>query len=91
MMGIQETFLTEDTHEVRYGLCQKNLTWHTGSRGISGFHEKSRADIECLQGFSVNDECTQILVYRLISVDLVVVFAYLPQDQAPTGWKLCGI
>ena len=48
-----------------------------------------------MQGFSINDECAQVLVYRIISVDLVIGFAYLPKGSCPEGvetlWNLMGL
>ena len=73
LLGIQETLFTEAADQIRFGLAQKNLTWHNGSRGLSTFQEKLRTDMECLQGFSVNDDTTQILVLRLLSIDTLIV------------------
>ena len=62
LLGVEETFFNQEIHEVQCGLCQKNLIWRTGSRGLSGFHDKSRVDIEILQGFTVNEDNAQMLV-----------------------------
>ena len=51
--------------------------------------------MECLQGFSVNDDSAQILVIRLLSVDTLIVYAYLPQGSSSEGietlWNLLGL
>jgi len=81
--------------QVRFGLAQKSLIWHNGSRGLSSFQEKSRTDIECLQGFSVNENAAQILVFRVSSIDILIVYAYLPQGSSSEGietlWNLLGL
>jgi exonuclease III len=95
LLGIQETLFTEANDQVRFGLAQKSLIWHNGSRGISSFQEKARTDIECLQGFSVNEDSAQILVFRVLSIDTVIVYAYLPQGSSSEGietlWNLLGL
>lgn len=51
--------------------------------------------MECLQGFSVNDDTAQILVLRLLSIDTLIVYAYLPQGSTSEGietlWNLLGL